>query len=185
MLKISLLIFIYVIGATCTSSTTSQSPPSPSSSPSSSSNDPMERLMRMMNLPPVNHKRRKLQRHHQLRHRQPTTNRKRRGAVVRGSPWRGMDADRVQHFMARFPRLKRILENQQEMIRQMIVAEIMRGSTSHLTSPTSASSSSSDGGGGVVRRKMRLWCRSGIGYHLEVNKRGRVVGRHQKTSDGQ
>lgn len=33
-------------------------------------------------------------------------------------------------------------------------------------------------------RKMRLWCRIGIGYHLEINRKGKVLARHTTTPDG-
>nr|XP_039248039.1 fibroblast growth factor 4-like [Styela clava] len=36
---------------------------------------------------------------------------------------------------------------------------------------------------GTVRRR-RLYCRVGMGYHLEIRRDGRVMGRHRPTRDG-
>lgn len=36
---------------------------------------------------------------------------------------------------------------------------------------------------GTVRQR-RLYCRAGMGYHLEIRQDGRVVGRHRPTDDG-
>ena len=58
----------------------------------------------------------------------------------------------------------------------------------YLAAVTGGGSDGSDGSnnkrGGVTRR-LRLWCRSGIGYHIEINKGGKVVARHQKSPNGE
>ena len=38
--------------------------------------------------------------------------------------------------------------------------------------------------GGITRRRTRLWCRGGIGYHMEVTGGGAVVARHRPTDEG-
>ena len=37
---------------------------------------------------------------------------------------------------------------------------------------------------GVAKRRTRLWCRGGIGYHMEVTGGGQVVARHRPTDEG-
>ena len=37
---------------------------------------------------------------------------------------------------------------------------------------------------GNAKRRTRLWCRGGIGYHMEVTGGGQVVARHRPTDEG-
>lgn len=93
--------------------------------------------------------------------------RNRRGAVkLMLHQWKDINMETLQDFVATFPKLRWLLEQNHDIIRNYI---------------TSVASLPRRGG---VTRRLRLWCRSGIGYHLEISRKGRVVARHQQSPDG-